>query len=84
MRTFLLLGLSLVLSGCSGDWTGYLYPDRLDLANYATLGHFESLEQCRASARSVLFTTHTGGGDYECGLNCRNKDGLNTCDRTER
>ena len=65
--TLILFGLS----GCTDEWTGFIYPDKNNLYTDITLGHFDSLEQCRASALKVIqLAEWETESDYECGLNC--------------
>jgi hypothetical protein len=78
-RTALLIAVcsaALLLAACSGDrheWQGTVYPktgvEPFDLR----IGHFETLEQCRAAALAILTKTVPEPGaapDYECGRNC--------------
>lgn len=77
----------LCLLGCGQEWTGYAYPDRNDLTEYRRVGTFQSLEECRAESLNLLrelVRSPEQRGDFECGLNCRYRNGLNVCDRTER
>lgn len=94
MRLALVL-LALALAGCEqAKWKGWVYPNGADLTRDIPLGSFDSLEQCRTSAKMVLYwqsSTDENGdeikGDYECGLNCKlesGEGGLNVCEKTER
>ena len=78
--------LSFLLAGCGGDiWDGYVYPNKNDLSSHVAIGQFHTLEACRASAVGTLSLATHGNpsrGDYECGLNCKPKDGFNVCEET--
>ena len=67
-----------------GPWTGWVYPDGSNLENSVRLGEFESFEQCRAAAVTVLETMQSYGGDFECGRRCRfdTNYGLHVCEET--
>jgi hypothetical protein len=69
--SFTALLFASLLSGCADEWTGFVYPDKNNLYTDITLGHFDSLEQCRASALKVIqLAEWETESDYECGLNC--------------
>jgi hypothetical protein len=76
-------GLS--LAACRAEvWTGTIYRDRTDLARSSTIGTFDSLESCRQACQSALAEWGAAeSGDYECGLNCKPKNGILICSRTE-
>lgn len=64
--------LSLLLTGCSDQWEGFVYPNKDDLTNHIGIGSYKSLEDCRASALDALEkVSSVDRGDYECGLNCK-------------
>lgn len=49
------------------------------------VGTYKTFEECRAASVAMLDNLNSREkGDYECGLNCNPKDGLNICDKTER
>lgn len=75
-----------VLLSKDDEWRGYAYPNKDDLSNFDFIGSFRSLEECRAAALNFLSNLPRGvdGGDYECGLNCVYKAGVNVCEQTER
>lgn len=78
-----------LIAACGPDtWEGFVYPDRENLANHRSIGSFESLEACRASARSYLADISSlERGDYECGLNCKDSSdfpGIRVCKETVR
>jgi hypothetical protein len=76
-----------VLACRAAEWKGFVYPDRNNLLVHREIGVFASLEACRLSARSYLRDIGSAErGDYECGKNCRRKDGLTVevCEATER
>ena len=65
--TLILFGLS----GCTDEWTAFVYPDKNNPYTNITLGHFDSLDQCRASALKVIqLAEWETESEYECGLNC--------------
>lgn len=74
------------LTACeSHPWTGFVYPDRANLLDHRELGAFRTLDDCRASANLYLRDiAATESGTYECGRNCRRRDGLTVlvCDET--
>lgn len=78
--------LIFILNGCGKNdvWTGYVYPSVNDLANYRYVGSFSSLEDCRTQCQYLIRENNYRNGDYECGLNCKNKDGINVCEKTSR
>jgi hypothetical protein len=88
--------LSPLLTGCDqAPWQGWVYPAASDLTDDIPIGHFESLEQCRASAKAILVRTNerqgedgsSMTGDYECGFKCKpdgGLGGLNVCEKTEK
>lgn len=61
------------LSGCGADtWEGWVYQNRADHSVSQDIGVFDTLDQCRASAKSALEgmkAVDTGG--YECKKNCK-------------
>jgi hypothetical protein len=81
------LGLALIGATAACDyffqeWDGFVYPDRSNLTRSTYVGKFKTLEDCRAGALAALGTNRQG--DYECGLNCKPRNGVNVCSRTER
>lgn len=96
MRARCVLFAVVALAGCDQPaWKGWAYPNRSDLTDDIPLGAFETLEECRASARSILARTEllrdedgeAMKGDYECGYDCKpdgGPGGLNICEKTER
>lgn len=90
MKYFCIL-FALLLTGCSQEWKGFVYPNKNDLTKHIELGTFDSLEKCRNSAINLMSKLgDRSKQDYECGLNCRpmkNLDGtsdMNICEKTER
>ena len=75
-----------LLSACTDDWEGFVYPNKNDLTIHLSIGHHETLEECRAAVIAALQQMKSvTRGDYECGLNCKaNKDlgGIKVCDET--
>ena len=80
------LGLAVIgVVGCDyffQEWQGFVYPDRSNLTRSVYVGKFKTLEDCRAAAVAALGPNRQG--DYECGLNCKPRNGVNVCSRTER
>jgi hypothetical protein len=71
----------LALKKCTDRWTGIIYPEKSNLANFKNIGEFKSLEQCRNESISVLHKIAAQYiGDFECGLNCK---GL-VCEETSK
>jgi len=66
------------------NWRGFIYPNKHDLTVSKFVGQFDSLEACRAKAKSELESLNaTDSGDYECGLNCKkSKYGIEVCKKT--
>ncbi|MBC2768581.1 hypothetical protein [Pusillimonas minor] len=93
---FLLPLVFLLISGCfdSEQWTGFVYPDRNNIpfageVQNFTIGKFPDLQSCRAGANETMRSMGVRGrlADYECGLNCREKEGfggLLICEETSR
>ncbi|MBS4053067.1 MAG: hypothetical protein KGZ69_17965 [Methylomonas sp.] len=66
-------------------WQGYVYPNSNNILIDKYVGSYKTLEECRAASVAMLDNLNSREkGDYECGLNCKPKDGLNICDKTER
>jgi len=90
MRPTLLMVVLALVSGaaCADDkWEAFVYPNRFDLTSHVNAGEHKSLEACRSAARSTLAQLGAEGvGDYECGLNCKQKAGFEgkVCKKTER
>lgn len=84
----LITAIALGLVACSERWEGFVYPSKSDLSRHITIGIYESLEECRASAIKTLNTVSSvDRGDYECGLNCRSEGslpGIKVCKETAR
>ena len=86
----------IALAGCNRlgpQWQGWIYPDGSDLTRHVAIGRFDTLEQCRTSARTVLANIHLEEdgepipGDYECGKSCKadsSMSGLNVCSETSK
>jgi len=79
------LGLALIaVASCDsfqGKWEAFVYP-RSDRGRMVYVGTFKTLRECRAAALGALRQHRKG--DYECGLNCKIRNGINVCSRTER
>jgi len=84
----------LSLSACEqGNWKGWAYPDRSNLADSVEVGEFDTLAECRDFTLARLEKERRYDenddpiqGDYECGYKCKPAEGLsaNLCERTER
>lgn len=74
------------LAGCGERWDAYVYPDKGNLATHQFAGQHGSLEACRLAAADLISGLPGGGprADYECGLNCRERSGMQVCEKTER
>jgi len=81
--TFALISLFL-LSACSEEWSGVVYPDSNNLNKSVGIGKFSSLEACRDAAFYHIEENKFTNADYECGLNCNyNKDyDFEVCEKT--
>ena len=86
-----LILFAILISGCSQEWKGFVYPNKNDLTKHIELGTFDSLVKCRDSALNLMSKLgDRTKQDYECGLNCRpmkNYDGtydISICEKTER
>jgi hypothetical protein len=87
IRTFRSVSLGLALigaAGCeyfqAGKWDALVYP-RSDRGRAVYVGKFKTLAECRTAALAELQRHRQG--DYECGLNCKFRNGINVCSRTE-
>jgi len=81
--------VALAVSGCfKEEWEGFVYPNKNNLSEHINIGSYKSLEECRASAINALNKiSSVSAGDYECGLNCESRsgmDGIKVCEKTER
>ena len=78
--------IAIILTGCGKDWEGFVYPNKNDLTSHVGIGHYKTLEECRAAAIAALQQiSSVERGDYECGLNCKeSKDlyGIKVCEET--
>lgn len=87
IKLILIVGIViLILSSCSEEWHGFVYPNKNDLSNHVDIGIYKSLKECRDSALNTLNKiSQVSIGDYECGLNCKSSSGdFRICDKTER
>ena len=68
--------ISVITSGCGCEghpWEGLIYPKTGSMPFDLAIGHFETLEQCRAAAKAILSKMRPEPGataDYECGRGC--------------
>lgn len=86
----------LLLTACDRqpEWRGWVYPDRNNLADDITIGAFDTLGQCGASAKAIIVRLEESRdesgvpvrADYECGYKCKSAAGLsgNVCEQTSR
>ncbi len=86
-KLFLLLLISILLSGCSenSDWTGFYYPDKNNIGDefsWIIEPGLNSLEECQDWVADTAGTNTNY--DYECGYKCRydNNYGMNICEET--
>jgi hypothetical protein len=100
MKSHVVIAAALAaLAGCttqSHPWEGLLYPKTGSLPYDIAIGHFASLDECRASAKALLskMTPEPGATpDYECGYKCKIADepppapgllAMRLCERTEK
>lgn len=66
-------------------WSGYFYPSKYNLSKWVESGYtFDSLESCRiwAHNKAQELGIDSTQYDYECGLNCKYKNGFNVCEET--
>ncbi|MCE9632578.1 MAG: hypothetical protein K8Q92_00130 [Methylophilales bacterium] len=97
LRTIFVVIAIFGISSCADQypWEGLVYPKTGQMPYDIAIGHFATLEECRAAAIAVLSKTHAEEGaapDYECGLNCRVSDNppppgqlaLRTCEETSK
>ena len=80
------VGLALIgATGCDffqgGQWEAFVYP-RSDRGRAVYVGKFKTLAECRGAALGELRRHREG--DYECGLSCKVRNGINVCSHTER
>jgi hypothetical protein len=104
MRKIASIGVSVIslgalfMSGCSEEkypWEGLVYPKTGQMPYDLAIGHYATIEECRASAIAILSKTHPEEGatpDYECGYKCKVSDvapppgqlAMRTCEKTEK
>lgn len=69
-------------------WKGAYYPDAENLLNSIESPVFDSLDDCRnwVNAQVYLYNPDGYGYDYECGKNCKLKEGFTSlvCEETVR
>jgi hypothetical protein len=73
-RTVLCFTLLAAVACDSHPWEGFVYPKTGKQPFDLAIGHYATLEECRASALAILSKTTPEPGstpDYECGRNCR-------------
>ena len=70
-----LLVIAAVSAGCERHpWEGLVYPKTGTMPFDLVIGHFATLEECRAAALAVLAKTQPEPGstpEYECGRDCK-------------
>ena len=94
MRNLIIFSLIIILivSLSRKDvWSGYFYPDASNLSTWVEAEEtFNNIEACRSWARQeadlYLLENYSSieeyKWDYECGLNCKHRDGFNVCKET--
>lgn len=83
--SILLFSLVLLGVGCGQKWEGFYYPNGCLSCeeDYIYSPIFSSLDDCRDWADSIRQSRGDNPTDqYECGLNCKKKDGFNVCKET--
>lgn len=67
-------------------WKGFYYPDESNLDDYIDSPVFGSLDECRNWVNTQVYRYNPDGYgyDYECGKNCRLKEGFTSlvCEET--
>jgi len=75
IATVFLATIFLALTACERHlWEGMVYPKTGQPPYDVAIGHFASLEECRAAALAILAKIRAEPGatpDYECGRDCR-------------
>jgi hypothetical protein len=65
---------ALLASSCHRhpEWSGWVYPDKDTPEHHLNIGHFYSLEDCRAAAQAKLDAQDDPmAGNYLCSYKCR-------------
>lgn len=73
VRCAILMLVGLALACENHPWEGIVEPKTGTIPFYVAIGHFRTLEECRAAAIAVLAKTRSQPGespDYECGRDC--------------
>ena len=85
-RIILAAAAVVVLTSCFHEevWSGWVYPNKHNLLVDRFIGKYDTLEECRRSARLMIAQEGWEAADYECGLNCRYDAGMNICKETLR
>lgn len=69
-------------------WQGFYYPNAGDLTTDIPSPIYKTLDECRDWADGMVdkYNPNGEGYDYECGKNCKVKDGLTVlvCEETVR
>jgi len=79
---FIIFFLTIFLSGCGEkiEWSGFIYPDINNLTKSRYIGKFDSIQSCRDGCSIALKLLKEG--TYECGLNCKEENGVSACEKT--
>lgn len=67
------------------SWTGYYYPDGClgcEESYIFSPTSYDTQEACLAWAQNLKQSRNNKEDLYECGLNCKKKDGFNVCKET--
>lgn len=84
----IVLGLIWWFWGKSVTWQGFYYPNASDLTKDIKSPIFKSIDECRDWVNSMVYKYNPSGTgyDYECGKNCKKKDGMTVlvCETTKR
>jgi len=83
----LLITISLLSMGCSlgNNWQGVYYPDGCLTCEdkYIFSPVFNNYDECQRWAINIYNSRDNTNDQYECGKNCKHKDGLQICDETK-
>lgn len=65
-------------------WEGFYYPDGClgCSENYIYSPEFKTKEECFDWADALKISRENSNDLFECGLNCKEKDGFNVCEET--
>lgn len=77
---------ALFVSACSlkNNWQGVYYPDGCLVCDekYIFSPIFNNYDECQRWAIDIQNKRNNPNDQYECGKNCKYKDGIQICDET--